>query len=110
MQDHVPATSDQGSAAAPGETGADPMSADEQEFVGLKSAVLAKLTLGVGKDPSSATDRDWFVAAALTARDRIIHRWLAADRTSRGKYPRRPFLPRQVKQNHPRRKDRNEGF
>src|SRR5882757_7399918 len=92
MQDHVPATSDhQASAAAPGETGADPMSADEQEFVGLKSAVLAKLTLGVGKDPSSATDRDWFVAAALTARDRIIHRWLAADRTSRGKGRKRVY-------------------
>ena len=49
----------------------------EDEFEDIKRAVLAKLTLSVGKDPGSATDRDWFVAAALMARDRIIHRWLA---------------------------------
>ena len=40
---------------------------DEAEFSDIKSVVLAKLTLAVGKDPSSATDRDWFVAAALAA-------------------------------------------
>src|ERR1700745_527026 len=61
---------------------------DIEEF---KATVLAKLTLGVGKDPSSATDRDWFVAAALTARDRIIHRWLAADRASRGEGRKRVY-------------------
>ena len=64
---------------------------DEAEFTDIKSAVLAKLTLAVGKDPSSATDRDWFVAAALAIRDRIIHRWLAADRASHGKGRKRVY-------------------
>ena len=64
---------------------------DEAEFSDIKSVVLAKLTLAVGKDPSSATDRDWFVAAALAARDRVIHRWLAADRASHGKGRKRVY-------------------
>jgi glycogen phosphorylase len=80
MQDHMPAIPDVAFAAS-----------SEEDFDDIKSAVLAKLTLGVGKDPSSATDRDWFVAAALTARDRIIHRWLAADRANRGKGRKRVY-------------------
>ena len=48
----------------------------------FKAAVLAKITVGIGKDPPAATGRDWFVATALALRDRIIHRWLAADRAS----------------------------
>jgi len=64
---------------------------DEEAFAALKSAVLARLTLTVGKDPSAATHRDWFVAAALTARDRIVHRWLAAERASRGKGRKRIY-------------------
>src|SRR5262252_999792 len=63
----------------------------EDEFDDIKRAVLAKLTLSVGKDPGSATDRDWFVAAAFMARDRIIHRWLAAERESRGKGKKRVY-------------------
>jgi len=61
------------------------MASDEEEIAEIKSAVLAKVTLAVGKNPAEATDRDWFVAAALTVRDRVIHRWLAAERASRGK-------------------------
>src|SRR5262249_51140014 len=64
---------------------------DEENFDEIKSEVLAKLTLSVGKDPSTATDRDWFVAAALTARDRVIYRWLASSRTSRGKGRKRVY-------------------
>ena len=63
----------------------------EDEFEDIKRAVLAKLTLSVGKDPGSATDRDWFVAAALMARDRIVHRWLATERESRGKGRKRVY-------------------
>ena len=55
---------------------------DIEEF---KATVLAKLTLAVGKDAASATDRDWFVSAALALRDRIIHRWLTVDRVSDSK-------------------------
>jgi starch phosphorylase len=42
----------------------------------LRDAVLAKLALSVGKDPVAATDRDWFVAAALALRDQVVRRWL----------------------------------
>ena len=52
----------------------------EDDIEEFKQTVLAKLTLAVGKDFSTATDRDWFVATTLTLRDRVIHRWLAADR------------------------------
>jgi len=54
----------------------------DEEIEQFKAAVLAKLSVAVGKDPSAATGRDWFVATALALRDRIIHRWLAADRAS----------------------------
>ncbi|HEY7248777.1 MAG TPA: glycogen/starch/alpha-glucan phosphorylase [Xanthobacteraceae bacterium] len=64
---------------------------DEDQIAEIKSAVLAKLTLAVGKDPAAATDRDWFVAAALTVRDRVIHRWLTAERASRRKGRKRVY-------------------
>jgi len=56
--------------------------ATDEEIEQFKAAVLAKLSVAVGKDPPAATGRDWFVATALALRDRIIHRWLAADRAS----------------------------
>src|SRR5689334_23236765 len=52
----------------------------DRDIDDFKATILAKLTLAVGKDPATATDRDWFVATALALRDRIIHRWLAVDR------------------------------
>ena len=58
--------------------------AENGDLEEIKSAVLAKLALELGKDASAATDRDWFVAAALTIRDRVVHRWLTVDRTSHG--------------------------
>ena len=67
---------------------APPTEADVREF---EAAVLAKLTLAVGKDAGAATDRDWFVATALALRDRIIHRWLAADRASQAKGRKRVY-------------------
>jgi starch phosphorylase len=56
--------------------------ATDEEIEQFKATVLAKLTAAIGKDPPAATGRDWFVATALALRDRIIHRWLAADRSS----------------------------
>ncbi len=47
---------------------------------GLRAAILAKLTYAVGKDPSSASDHDWFVATALAARDLIVDGWLESNR------------------------------
>jgi glycogen phosphorylase len=65
-----------------------PSDQDVEEF---KATVLAKLTLAVGKDAVGATDRDWFVATALALRDRIIHRWLTADRVSDAKGRKRVY-------------------
>ncbi len=62
--------------------------ADVREF---GAAVLAKLTLAVGKDAGAATDRDWYVATALALRDRIIHRWLAVDRANQAKGRKRVY-------------------
>ena len=65
-----------------------PSDQDVEEF---KATVLAKLTLAVGKDAVGATDRDWFVATALALRDRVIHRWLTADRVSDAKGRKRVY-------------------
>src|SRR5258708_2675154 len=63
----------------------------EQELNDIKSAVIAKLVLAVGKDAGSATDRDWFVASAFAIRDRIIHRWLATERASNASGSKRVY-------------------
>ncbi|HZO44917.1 MAG TPA: glycogen/starch/alpha-glucan phosphorylase [Xanthobacteraceae bacterium] len=63
----------------------------EEDLAEFKSAVLAKLALAVGKDAASATDRDWFVATSYAIRDRIIHRWLSAERTSNAQGRKRVY-------------------
>jgi glycogen phosphorylase len=63
----------------------------EEDVRAFSSTVLAKLTLAVGKDAPAATERDWFVAAALALRDRVIHRWLAAERASHAKGRKRVY-------------------
>ncbi|MGJ5175574.1 glycogen/starch/alpha-glucan phosphorylase [Bradyrhizobium oligotrophicum] len=55
---------------------------DELAVAEIKSDVLAKLRLAIGKEASQATQQDWYHAAALTLRDRIVHRWLTADKES----------------------------
>jgi len=65
--------------------------ADNGELEEIKSAVLAKLALELGKDASAATERDWLVAAALTIRDRVVHRWLTVDRTSHAQGRKRVY-------------------
>ncbi len=54
--------------------------ATEEDIEHFKQTILNKLTLAVGKDATTATDRDWFVATTLSLRDRVIHRWLQVDR------------------------------
>ncbi|MFZ3235552.1 MAG: glycogen/starch/alpha-glucan phosphorylase [Stellaceae bacterium] len=65
--------------------------ANDDEVRELEAAVLAKLTLAVGKAAPAATDRDWFVATALALRDRVIYRWLAADRATQAKGRKRVY-------------------
>ncbi|HEY8071428.1 MAG TPA: hypothetical protein VIE47_05615, partial [Methylocystis sp.] len=38
----------------------------------LRDEVLRRLAATVGKDKASASPRDWFVAAALATRDRVV--------------------------------------
>lgn len=57
-----------------------PTPPDGDEIEAVKSEILAKLTLSVGKRAEHATPRDWFVAVALTARDRVVHSFLEGDR------------------------------
>ncbi|MBV9461145.1 MAG: glycogen/starch/alpha-glucan phosphorylase [Bradyrhizobium sp.] len=56
--------------------------ADELAVAEIKSAILTKLRLAIGKEASSATRYDWYKAAALALRDRIVHRWLIAEKES----------------------------
>ncbi len=46
----------------------------------LRDDVLRRLAYTVGKDRSSASPRDWFVAAALATRDRIVSPWLECNK------------------------------
>src|SRR3979409_411894 len=55
---------------------------DELALAEIKSAILTKLRLAIGKDAGMATRHDWYKAAALALRDRIVHRWLMAERKS----------------------------
>src|SRR3978361_474621 len=55
---------------------------DELALAEIKSAILTKLRLAIGKDAGMATRYDWYKAAALALRDRIVHRWLITDKKS----------------------------
>jgi len=64
----------------------------------LRGAVLAKLAYAVGKTTPDASPRDWFIATALTVRDRIVQGWQRSyektktDRTKRVYYMSLEFL------------------
>src|SRR5580658_6356973 len=58
--------------------------AQDEDVAALRRAVIAKLTYAVGKDPVVATERDWFVATALSVRDRIVDRWMISTRATYG--------------------------
>src|ERR1700712_2866836 len=55
---------------------------DELALAEIKSAILTKLTLAIGKEASFATRHDWYKAAALALRDRMVHRWLLTEKQS----------------------------
>jgi glycogen phosphorylase len=55
---------------------------DELALTEIKGAILAKLRLAIGKDAGMATRHDWYKAAALALRDRIVHHWLTAEKKS----------------------------
>ncbi|MBB5045276.1 starch phosphorylase [Rhodopseudomonas rhenobacensis] len=55
---------------------------DELALAEIKTAIVAKLTLAIGKEAALATKHDWYKAAALALRDRIVHRWLMSEKDS----------------------------
>lgn len=55
----------------------------EEAIESVRESIIAKLTLDSGQNPTEASNRDWFVAAALTARDRIVHHWAESKRRMR---------------------------
>ena len=57
-----------------------PLPARDEEVATLKHALVAKLAYSVGKDPITASDHDWFMATALTVRDRIVDQWFPSTR------------------------------
>ena len=52
----------------------------DEDVATIRRALVAKLTYAVGKDPIVASNHDWFVATALTVRDRIVDRWFPSTR------------------------------
>jgi starch phosphorylase len=46
----------------------------------FRSRILDRLTYEVGKDPETASERDWFVAIALATRDSVVDGWIACNR------------------------------
>ena len=47
----------------------------------IRSSLYNRLIYTVGKDPITATDRDWFYAAAAVVRERMIERWMETMRS-----------------------------
>ena len=56
--------------------------AQDEDIASVRRALIAKLTYAVGKDPTAANERDWFIATALVARDRMVDRWMPSTRVT----------------------------
>lgn len=48
----------------------------DDDVESIRDSLTNHLLYSVGKEPVSATARDWFVAAAYTVRDRMTERWM----------------------------------
>ena len=59
-----------------------PRSATSNRPDDIRVAILSNLKYAVGKNPIAASDRDWFLATALTVRDRIVERWMETNYNS----------------------------
>ncbi len=47
----------------------------------MKKSLSNRLMYSIGKDPITATDRDWFNTTAYAVRERLIERWMATMRS-----------------------------
>ncbi|MBS0528154.1 MAG: glycogen/starch/alpha-glucan phosphorylase, partial [Proteobacteria bacterium] len=65
---------------------------EEDDAVGdIKSAILSKIVLVAGKEVERASCHDWYIAAVLTLRDRIVNQWLQSDRKARNHGDKRVY-------------------
>ena len=64
---------------------------NEEDIQALRRLITEKLTYATGRDPLVAGDRDWFVAAALALRDRIVDRWLQSTRRDTAGHRKRVY-------------------
>ncbi len=63
----------------------------DEAAAALKKALVAKLAYTVGKDPIVASNHDWYLATALTVRDRIVDRWFPSTRATYANRPKRVY-------------------
>jgi len=56
-------------------------SAKELDAVSIMNSLAERLTYAVGKDPITATERDWFFTTAYVVRDHLIDRWMETMRS-----------------------------
>ncbi len=47
----------------------------------IKRSLANRLMYSIGKDPITATDRDWFYSSAAVVRERLIERWMETMRS-----------------------------
>ncbi len=47
----------------------------------IQRSLVNRLVYTIGKDPMTATHRDWFYAAAAVVRERMIERWMETMRS-----------------------------
>ncbi|WP_426958436.1 glycogen/starch/alpha-glucan phosphorylase [Muricoccus radiodurans] len=57
----------------------------DAEVAAFRDAILSKLAYQVGGRPERASARDWFLATALAARDRVMDIWRASNDETRAK-------------------------
>ncbi|MEH6950996.1 glycogen/starch/alpha-glucan phosphorylase [Nitrobacter sp. NHB1] len=68
-----------------------PESGDDDIVAEIKSAILSKIVLAAGKDVKRANLHDWYIAAALTLRDRIVYQWLQSDHAAQSRGDKRVY-------------------
>jgi len=58
----------------------EPLNAVEAE---LRDAIQAKLVYGLGKNPATAKESDWYRATAMAVRDRVVDIWVKSRRETK---------------------------
>ncbi len=61
------------------------------DVAAIRAAIIEKLTYALGKRVVTARPRDWFIATALTVRDRIVERWIASNDESQRTHRKRVY-------------------